>query len=289
MPVTPSALNTENDLTLDGGEKGIPPTQTSISIRRVIRPMRGGSQARLVQCDDDQFYIAKFAGNPQGNRTLINELVSHRIMKHLGISTPNIQLLDLPPSPEQTESVFFHVGNRRVLPQPGPHLGSHCPANPEETAIFDFLPAKLLSRITNLDEFAMMFVLDKWLYNTDGRQAVYVRDRSVKGKVGYRAFFIDHGLTFSGQEWRFGDTPLRGVAFPRSVYSLLDMRALITAAVERIEAIPSEILQSAADGIPGTWLAPVDHGCLTQLLIALGTRRQGLGAMMARHLTALGL
>ncbi len=67
------------------------------------------------------------------------------------------------------------------------------------------------------------------------------------------------------------------------------LRALITAAVERIEAIPSEILQSAADGIPGTWLAPVDHGCLTQLLIALGTRRQGLGAMMARHLTALGL
>ena len=79
-------------------------------------------------------------------------------------------------------------------------------------------------------------------------------------------------------------------ASPRSIYSLLDMRALTRAAVERIEAIPAATLQSAAEGIPDSWLAGGDDGWrLTQLLIALGTRRQGLRSMIARHLTALGL
>jgi hypothetical protein len=255
----------------------------------MIRLMRGGSQSRLVQCDDDGFYVCKFAGNPQGNRTLINELVSHRIMKYLGISTPNIRLLDLPPSTQQLDKVFFHVGNRRLPSQRGPHLGVACPVNPEEAVIFDFLPTKLFSNITNIDEFAAMFVLDKWLYNTDRRQVVYIRDRQVKGKAAFKAIFIDQGQTFGGQEWLFGDTPLLGLAFPKSVYSLLDMTSLTKVTVERIEAIPAEILQSAAYGAPESWLSPADHGCLTRLLIALGTRRQGLGSMIARHLTEVSL
>jgi hypothetical protein len=50
-------------------------------------------------------------------------------------------------------------------------LGSECPVNPENTAIFDFLPAKLLPQVVNLPDFAKAFVLDKWPYQTDRRQA----------------------------------------------------------------------------------------------------------------------
>jgi hypothetical protein len=287
--VISSASNRETDLTLDKGKKGIPPTQSSTSICRVIRAMRGGSQSQLVQCNDDQFYVAKFLGNPQGPRTLINEMLSQRLINYLGVSTPEIRLLDLPQSAKYVENVFFRMGNRRVLPQTGLHLGSMCPVNPEETAIFDFLPARLLSRITNTNEFATMFVLDKWLHNTDTRQAVYVRDRSVKATVSFRAYFTDHGFTFGGQHWQFGDAPLHGLAFPRSIYSILDMRRLTKIAVERVQAIPAETVRSAANGIPGSWLAPSDHGCLTQLLLALGTRREGLGSLISRHLDALGM
>jgi hypothetical protein len=251
--------------------------------------MRGGSQSQLVQCNDDQFYVAKFLGNPQGSRTLVNEFLSHHFIKQLGVSTPEIRLLDLPQSAEHVEKVFFCIGSSRVLPQTGLHVGSMCPVNPEETAIFDCLPSIYLSRITNINDFATMFVLDKWLYQTDKRQAIYIRDRNVTDTISFRAYFIDHGFTFGGQQWQFSEAPLHGLAYPRSIYSLLDMRTLTTAAVDRVEAIPGEILQSPVDGIPASWLAPGDHGRLTQLLLALDTRRKGLRALVSRTLDALGL
>ena len=55
-----------------------------IAIREVLRRMRGGSQPFLVQGEDDRFYVAKFAGNPQGDRTLINEWAAHRVLQQLG-------------------------------------------------------------------------------------------------------------------------------------------------------------------------------------------------------------
>jgi hypothetical protein len=251
--------------------------------------MRGGSQSQLVQCADGHFYVCKFLGNPQGSRTLINELLSHRFINRLGVSTPEIRLLELPESAENAESVFFLMGSRRVSPQSGVHFGSRCPVDPERTAIFDFLPTRMLSRVTNINDFATMFVVDKWLYQTDRRQAVYVRDRTVTGSASFKAYFVDHGMTFGGHHWQFAEAPLHGLAYPRSVYSLLDMRKLTRAAVERAEVIPEEILQSAADGIPGCWLGPGDDASLTQLLLALATRRRGLRALVSRHLDALGL
>ncbi len=62
-------------------------------IKRIVRPVRGGSQARLVEGDDGRCYIAKFLNNPQGNRTLVNEWVAQSIMTTLGISTPPLCLL----------------------------------------------------------------------------------------------------------------------------------------------------------------------------------------------------
>ena len=283
MPIIPSTITTATDLGLDGGEKRCTPV-SSIPIQHVIRTMRGGSQSRLVQCAGG-FYVAKFLGNPQGNRTLINELVSHRIIEHLGISTPTVQLLELPPDQE----VFFQMGSDRVLPQAGPHFGSRCAADPEKKVIFDFLPRRLLSKILNIEEFATMFAVDRWLYNTDRRQAVYTRAPAKGGKVVFKASFIDNGNTFGGQEWQFHDAPLHGIAFDISIYSLIDMRALTRIAVERIQAITTGTLQSAADGVPDTWLAPGDHARLSHLLNELSIRRRRLGSMIARHLVALKL
>ena len=40
-----------------------------------VRRMRGGSQAHLLRCSDGEYYVVKFQNNPQGARTLANELL----------------------------------------------------------------------------------------------------------------------------------------------------------------------------------------------------------------------
>jgi hypothetical protein len=43
------------------------------SARRLVRKMRGGAQAHLIEADDGHFYVVKFRNNPQGRRILVNE------------------------------------------------------------------------------------------------------------------------------------------------------------------------------------------------------------------------
>jgi hypothetical protein len=67
----------------------------TVDINRAIRRMRGRSQAYLVEGNDGRFYVAKFAGNPQGNRTLINEWITAHLLKRLDVSTPLLIVLRL--------------------------------------------------------------------------------------------------------------------------------------------------------------------------------------------------
>jgi hypothetical protein len=39
---------------------------------RVIRKMRGGAQAHLMQASDGGYYVVKFRNNPQHRRILVN-------------------------------------------------------------------------------------------------------------------------------------------------------------------------------------------------------------------------
>jgi hypothetical protein len=250
--------------------------------------MRGGSQAWLVLGEDDLWYVAKFAGNPQGNRTLINEYFAGQILKQLGISTPNHRVLQLPRE-LASEDLYFQVGTKMLAPQGMLHLGSQSPVNPETTMILDFLPCKLLPKVRNLTEFAAMLVFDKWLAQTDRRQAIFVRDRSVVRDIGFHAYFIDHGMSFGGAEWQLRDAPLDGIYFRREVYSCVDLKALIEEAVCRLEAISEAFLLATLDGIPSAWLATGDRESFVILLGKLQQRRTKMRSIVARHLKALDL
>ena len=289
MQSLPSASVLADVIAQDGDQYRVRELPSAVPIRRVIRYMRGGSQSKLVQCEDGRFYVAKFMGNPQGNRTLINELIAYRFMADLGVTIPAVRLLELPDPVRKSADIFFLMGNKRVQPEQGWHLGSECPVNPEKTAIFDFLPAKLLERISNISEFALTFVLDRWLYNTDRRQTIYVRDRKTKGSLGFRAYFIDQGMVLGGSRWELGDAPQHGLALPRSIYSMIEMRMLTSRAVEAIQAIPHATLQAASEDVPAEWFGPGDRECLATLLGGLVRRQVSLPALVSRHLDALSL
>src|SRR5258708_14165641 len=47
------------------------------------RRMRGGTQAHLMRCSDEKYYVVKFPNNPQGIRILANELLGGRLAARL--------------------------------------------------------------------------------------------------------------------------------------------------------------------------------------------------------------
>jgi hypothetical protein len=259
-----------------------------ITIGRILRRMRGGSQAQMVQGANGHFFVAKFAGHPQGSRTLINELIAYQVIRQFNVLTPQLSLLHLPEDLAGDKDLYFQVGSRRTRPQGSVHLGSRCPVNPEKTAIFDFLPDRLLPKVSNLEDFATMFVIDKWLHQTDKRQSIFIRDKKA-ADIRFLAYFVDHGSIFDGGNWRLGDEPLHGLAFTRRIYSLIDMRTLVQNVLCRVENISESILMATPDVIPSAWFAPGDRECLATLLIQLRERQPRLPLLVSRHLDHLDL
>ena len=64
-----------------------------IDARRLVRKMRGGAQAHLLEAADGRFYVVKFLNNPQHRRILVNEWISAAFLKYLGLSTPEVAMI----------------------------------------------------------------------------------------------------------------------------------------------------------------------------------------------------
>jgi len=261
----------------------------AVDIKRIVRPVRGGSQARLVEGQDGRFYVAKFAGNPQGHRTLVNEWITQSILSHLGIATPRLRILRLPEN-LRSEALCFDLGDRKVPVEGEWHLGSLCPVNPETKVIFDFLPRRLLENVSNLNDFAKMFVVDRWIYQLDQRQAVFVRDRgSVAGQIRLRAHFIDHGMAFAGSAWELREATGHGLYMDRGVYSLVNMPQICEETVNQIEALTMDQVLSPLETVPDSWLHSGDKEELNRLLGDLHKNRSRLRRMITNQIASLGL
>lgn len=268
------------------GDKVAMPSEI-VNIKAVVRPMRGGSQAHLVEGEDGSYYVAKFAGNPQGNRTLINECIASRLFQQFGVSTPRIRFLHLSRTVQRTASLHFSMGNKKVPISSGIHFGSQCPVNPNTTAIYDFLPRTLLANVANLEDFAKAFVLDKLLGNTDRRQAIFVRTPSHSGKARFRAWLIDNGLMFAGRRWEVEDVPGYALYTDRVVYGLPDTQIIWDKAIEMIGMLTEDQLHAAAVGIPCEWFSSGDRDALARLLRGVQTRAARLPIFVRRHLEVL--
>ena len=256
-------------------------TAQCTAIRRVIRRLRGGSQGFLVQ-GDDNLLPAKFAGNPQGTRTLVNEWIVGKLLQRCGISVPPCRILILDDHVEGREELYFTVGNKKVRVQGEFHFGSQFPVDPDETAIYDILPRKLLPNVSNIHEFTAMSVFDKWLGQTDARQAVFVRERCRNQRLRFRAYFIDNGLCFGGNRWGFQDAALHGRYIDKTVYSMVDLLEHSDRAIASIQQLSREDLEAAASAVPTDWFAEGDHAALTDLLCTAKERRPALPLLIDR-------
>ena len=59
-----------------------------VDARRLIRKMRGGAQAHLIEAADGHAYVVKFFNNPQHRRILVNEWIASVFLRYLGIAVP---------------------------------------------------------------------------------------------------------------------------------------------------------------------------------------------------------
>jgi hypothetical protein len=255
------------------------------SARRLVRKMRGGAQAHLIEADDGHFYVVKFRNNPQGRRILVNEWLGSVLLRYLGVACPEPAIINfsrefLDASPD----LAVQLGTTRTRPETGWHYGSRYPGHPERIAVYDFVPDTLLDRVENLNEFAGMLCFDKWTGNADARQSVFLRARlqdyapSLRAhplRVGFVALMIDHGYLFNGPHWGFVDTATTGMYFRPIVYRKVRGLDDFQPWLDRIQAFPEEVIDDALRQLPPEWLGD-DTDALGSLLERLVQRRRNV-------------
>src|SRR5271169_3724242 len=102
-----------------------------VDARRLIRKMRGGAQAHLIECDDGHFYVVKFLNNPQHRRILINEWIASVFLNYLQISTPEVAIVSLSAEfLEGNPGIYIQLGSHHKAVEPGWHFGSRYPGDP---------------------------------------------------------------------------------------------------------------------------------------------------------------
>lgn len=236
-----------------------------------VRRMRGGAQSHLMRCSNDGYYVVKFQNNPQGIRILANELLGTRLAARLGLRVPEADIVNVGDELiAHTEDLVMQVGRGRAPCKAGKQFGSRYPGNPAETVVYDFLPDEQLQETSNLADFLGMLVFDKWTCNTNGRQAVFVRERDSKP---YSAQMIDHGFCFNAGEWNFPDAPLRGLYARHRVYDRVSGIDSFETWIDRVEKITEGAVGEIYSEIPPEWYE-CDSDAIEKMLEHLLRRRR---------------
>ncbi|MBK5292312.1 MAG: hypothetical protein JJE04_11620 [Acidobacteriia bacterium] len=251
-----------------------------VQARRLIRKMRGGAQAHLIEADDGHCYVVKFKNNPQHRRILVNELLASSFLHYLQITTPETALVELSPSfLEGNPGLHLQLGNRKVPVEQGRHFGSRFPGDPDRLAVFDFLPDVLLSQVANSPDFLGAFVFDKWTANADGRQTIFFRasvrdgESAGAGQARFVTSMVDQGYIFDGPKWRFIDSHLQGLYHRPMVYHSVTCLDDFQPWLDRMRHFPEEVVDQACKQVPREWLGE-DEAALEQLLTRLLERRK---------------
>jgi hypothetical protein len=259
-----------------------PTVLRKIEARTFVRKLRGGTQAHLLKASDGCHYVVKFKSNPQGRRTLINELIASALLRHLQLPSPRTALVHLSSDfLAENPEVHIQLASRRAAVEEGWHFGSCYPGHPDHVAAYDFLPDKLIEKVDTGSSFPGALVFDKWTGNTDSRQVLFVRSPgSVNRRKRFVALLVDHGLIFDGSRWKFQDSSRQGLYSQRSVYGSLTGWADFEPWLERVGNCPETVLSNCLADIPEEWLEG-DRNSLSAVVEQLLLRRGRISDLVA--------
>ena len=234
-----------------------------------IRRMRGGAQSHLMRASDGAFYVVKFQNNPQHLRVLANEMFASRLGQWLGLPVPRVEVIEVSDwLITHTQDLRVEVSGSVVPCSTGRQLASLHPDL--EAQVFEHLPEAMSSRVANMKDFPRSLVLDKWTANSDGRQAVFVREPRDRR---YRTMFIDQGYCFNAGEWNFPDLVLHGIYYRNYVYTGVTGWESFEPALTRAEEADPIDLWRCAEPIPPEWYE-YDYDGLNRMVESLYQRRR---------------
>jgi hypothetical protein len=243
-----------------------------------VRRMRGGAQAQLMRAADDHFYVVKFQNNPQHIRVLANELLATRLAERVGLPVPVTEVVEVSEwLIENTPELRIDLGGEWIPCSTGLQLGSRYVCDPGDGHVFDYLPDSMMYKVRNIEAFAGILALDKWLGNANGRQAVFWKKARAHK---YNLTFIDQGYCFNAGEWDFPDSPLRGVYSRNCVYEQIRGWESFTPWLDRIENFAPEVIREIAGEIPPQWIGN-DWKALENLVEAIVGRRGKVRELLA--------
>jgi len=223
-----------------------------------------------MRADDGHFYVVKFQNNPQHLRVLANELLATRLAERVGLPVPVAEIIEVKEwlianTPElRTDAACLSSHHK-----PGLQFGARYVCDPAESQVFDYLPESMLPKVKNLAAFAGMLVVDKWLGNANGRQAVFWKKPQERK---YTATFIDQGYCFNAGEWDFPDSALRGVYARNLVYQHVSGWASFEPWLSRVEGLAPATIEGIAGDVPPEWTGN-DWGALEKLTEQIVERR----------------
>jgi HipA-like protein len=231
-----------------------------------------------MRCDDGGYYVTKFQNNPQHLRILANEMLATRLAARMGIAVPQVDVVEVRPVlVDLTFDLVIQTPAGRVPCSAGKQFGSKFPGHPSQTTVYDFLSDDQFHRVTNMNDFLGIFVLDKWTCNTDRRQAIFIRQTSDRDdglpEYSFQAMMIDQGFCFDGGNWNFPDAPLRSLYANRRVYESVVGIETFDPWLDRIEnEFTLSALYEEANRVPPEWYSE-DEEAWKRLIEHLYLRR----------------
>jgi hypothetical protein len=231
-----------------------------------------------MRCDDDSYYVVKFKNNPQHLRTLANEMFATRLAARAGICVPQVDVVEVQSSLiERTPALMVELPRGRVHCAMGKQFGSKFPGNPSTVTIFPLTLNAPIDRTNNVDDFLGIFAFDKWVCQTDRRQAIFVQESipSADGKFDetYQAMMVDQGFCFNGGCWDFPDAPLHSLYADRRVYQGAVGLESFDPWLDRLETgFSLGELFAEASRVPPEWYCN-DHEALGRMIERLYKRR----------------
>ena len=171
-----------------------------LTVTTVVGTQKGGSQSRLVTCDDGKLYVLKMHPNPQGPNVLANEVLGSILLRGLGFFAPrwrqvriNLKTLRLFP-----DLAMCAADGGISFPACGVHFGSEYLGGPRYR-LFDFMPESCTHKVRNASQLLPIYLFDVWASHQDTRQCVY---QKLQHANLYDTFFIDNGHLFGGPTWQ---------------------------------------------------------------------------------------
>ena len=216
----------------------------------VTLQLRGGTQPRLVRCNDGCLYVLKLRNNLQGPNVLANEWLGTAIFSALGVNTPEAAQIHLAATDVRQFPLLRMEGRLGTFaPACGYHFGSRLVGDATQLwRTTDCPHGAKPSNITNLQDFALVDLVDSWANTTDRREIVFTKDRNGTAT----AWFIDHGHMFGGPAWNC--TPGEQI-YPQ--HHPFYLSALTTEAIERAVSkmgiVIPKVFRRAIATLPRSW------------------------------------